>query len=258
MIINNNIIYTDFKVVNNPKANIIITHGLGENSKDYYHLAKYFNQAGYNVLLYDVRGHGKSSGKRGDISNFHFFLDDLFQLVLFLKKINKLKIFLLGHSMGGIIVNSYVVKYSNIDGLIVSSAPTMIDKKYLFYQYPYYFFNFRKIKLNFPKSNNILIDNYNPYSLVYVKPRLMRNILILSIKYLNKNLKKYLFPCLFLHSFQDKIVSYLHSKTLFNKIESKDKKINLYPYYYHNLFNVLEHKIIVSDILEWLDLQILK
>ncbi len=41
MFINKNFFYINFKNVPNPKANVIITHGLGESSQDYLPLADF-------------------------------------------------------------------------------------------------------------------------------------------------------------------------------------------------------------------------
>ncbi|WP_239682428.1 alpha/beta hydrolase, partial [Candidatus Phytoplasma phoenicium] len=96
----NHFCYYRIITVNKPKANLIIVHGMGESSDDYLHLVIFFNKLDYNVLLYDVKGHGKSSGARGDITNFNIWIDELKNIVDLIKSKNSLKIFLIGHSMG--------------------------------------------------------------------------------------------------------------------------------------------------------------
>ena len=41
-----------------PKASIIILHGMAEHHKRYYTFAKFLNSNGFDVYLYDHRGHG--------------------------------------------------------------------------------------------------------------------------------------------------------------------------------------------------------
>ncbi|MFB5029655.1 MAG: Monoacylglycerol lipase [Candidatus Phytoplasma pruni] len=255
MFINKNFFYINFKKVPNPKANIIITHGLGESSQDYLPLADFLCQAGYNVILYDVRGHGKSGGSRGDVNNFHVLVDDLASLVKEIKKKSSLKIFLIGHSMGGIITNAYMVKYGEVNGSIISSAPThTLNNKHL--KYPFYWFNFKPRKLNF-LSNKIahtpIYKGYFPYHLEYVTPRLMRNLLVLSPQYLQKRLSFYVGSVLFLYSIQDKIISFKNGSFLFEKVPSKDKKLILYQESYHNLFHDIEAAKAFEDTVLWLD-----
>ena len=55
----------------NPKATIIISHGIAEHSGRYKELAGILNENGYDVITFDHLGHGKSDGKRGNIKSFH-------------------------------------------------------------------------------------------------------------------------------------------------------------------------------------------
>ena len=50
-----------------PQAAVCLVHGLGEHSSRYQHVAEAFNRAGFAMLAFDHRGHGKSPGKRGHI-----------------------------------------------------------------------------------------------------------------------------------------------------------------------------------------------
>lgn len=45
-------------------SNINHSHGLNEYSNYSANLAKIFAKNGYEVLTFDLRGHGKSSGKK--------------------------------------------------------------------------------------------------------------------------------------------------------------------------------------------------
>ncbi|WCA22502.1 alpha/beta hydrolase [Candidatus Phytoplasma oryzae] len=261
MFFNQNIFYIKFKNVKKAKANIIFTHGLGENTQDYNHIAKYFNSLHYNILLYDVRGHGKSGGKRGNIKNFHILVEDLKYIVNFIKQKNNLKIFLMGHnSMGGIIVNSYLVKYKDIDGAIISASPILINKKNKYLQYPFYFFNFfKKKKINFSSKNICSIpleEGYYPYRLNFVTLRLLRNLLFLNLIYLQNKIHLYSANVLFLYSIQDKIVSHKNIDYFFNKIMSKDKTLYFYQKSFHNLFHDIEKEKVLEDIFIWLEKRI--
>ena len=59
------------------KAMLIIVHGLVEHSGRYAHVAEFFAKRGYSVGTFDLRGHGKSEGKRSLIRSFDNYLDDL-------------------------------------------------------------------------------------------------------------------------------------------------------------------------------------
>ncbi|MCB9091176.1 MAG: alpha/beta fold hydrolase [Halobacteriovoraceae bacterium] len=99
---------------------LIVTHGIGEHCGRYNFI---FDELAhkYNILLYDLRGHGKSSGKRGYIDQFSRFKKDLNQLLHYLKsKYNAKKFSLLGHSMGALITADFMQSYRTLDGNVLS------------------------------------------------------------------------------------------------------------------------------------------
>ncbi len=95
-----------------PRATIIITHGQGEHSESYHRVFSHFENKGFEFWAWDLRGHGRSKGIRGYAKSFQDYIQDygLF-LDLILKKVNqKNPIFLLSHSMGGLIQLSGLMK----------------------------------------------------------------------------------------------------------------------------------------------------
>lgn len=87
---------------------LIVTHGLGEHMDRHQHFLKLF--AGqFNILLYDLRGHGRSAGERVNVQEFADFRRDLQALVEFLKLEFSMKRFMVfGHSMGGLITADWI------------------------------------------------------------------------------------------------------------------------------------------------------
>lgn len=58
----------------NPKGAIVLHHGLGSVGGEWASFAHHLAQAGYGVLIYDARGHGKSTRtKAGGTVDFHYF-----------------------------------------------------------------------------------------------------------------------------------------------------------------------------------------
>ena len=72
------------------EANAVITivHGGGEHSGRYLNVANYLVPRGYAVYAYDLRGHGKSPGKRGHVNRFAESLVKWIDLVRLEGKIN--------------------------------------------------------------------------------------------------------------------------------------------------------------------------
>lgn len=107
---------------------VIVTHGVGEQSgRHSYWLEDGFTDR--NVLLWDLQGHGESTGKRGHVKAFDQYLSDLDQLISWLAKEQGMKKFnLFGHSMGGLIVARWILTRSQAtrypEKVILSSPAT--------------------------------------------------------------------------------------------------------------------------------------
>lgn len=87
---------------------LIVTHGLGEHSGRHHYMHDLFSQY-LNICIYDLRGHGKSSGKKAHIENFKDYTQDLGEVIDFLRENYSMDRFILfGHSMGGLITASYM------------------------------------------------------------------------------------------------------------------------------------------------------
>lgn len=258
-------IYTELKTVENAKANIIITHGIAESSKEYEKLTNYLNRSGYNVLLYDIRSHGQSRSDNNnniaDIDSFHTFLDDLHLIVNSLKQENNLKIILLGHSLGGMINNCYVYKYNDIDGVINSGSPTKIIDSVINFINPENIQNMDNIPvgMNYEKLSRLplITEMKNCRTINFLTPNFIRNTMILSIQYFQEKMINELFqypvPILLLHGGQDQIILPENSQELFDLIQNTNKKLKLYPLNYHNLFNDLDNEQVYQDVIEWLE-----
>lgn len=88
-----------------PKASLLLVHGLGEHSGRYRLFAEAMASEGTSVFAFDLRGHGKSQGPRGDVDAFPRLLEDLLGMEEEMGR--ELPIpgprFLMGHSLGGLI-----------------------------------------------------------------------------------------------------------------------------------------------------------
>jgi alpha-beta hydrolase superfamily lysophospholipase len=105
-----------------------IVHGLGEHIGRYEALAQRLNQAGWHVAGHDHRGHGMSTGPRGDMGQPQALLTDLSAVMDHLR--GEGRHVLLGHSMGGLVAARFVAESlvgnarrwaREVDGLVLSS-----------------------------------------------------------------------------------------------------------------------------------------
>jgi alpha-beta hydrolase superfamily lysophospholipase len=112
-----------------PKGQVVLVHGLGEHAGRYAHVAATLQAAGWSVLAYDQRGHGRSGGRQGSLPRPDSLLDDLAEVLDHAPPPGGPRV-LLGHSMGGAVAARFVAEalapvpaaWSRpVDGLVLSS-----------------------------------------------------------------------------------------------------------------------------------------
>ncbi len=260
MLVNGILLHVKRDEVENAKATVILTHGIAEHSGRYEAITKALNDASYSVVRYDVRGHGQSQGARGRLKSYHQTIDDLHALVEMEKKLKPKKLFIFGHSMGGLIVNMYGVKYHDVDGIISSAAPSYFIKDVLPFRFiGYKWLGFIPRKTDFADDQLSRIKEVeeayvnDPLNLKKFYFSLAGGMMVGGVRYLNKNIKSYETPVLLLHGEDDKIVPVEFSKRLFELIPVEDKELITYPKSYHEILNDLDQEIVRKDIIKWLD-----
>lgn len=101
---------------------VIATHGISEHLERHEYLREIVGSE-YNLFQYDLRGHGRSMGKRAYIKNFSQYLDDLQDIILYLQDKFKMKKYILfGHSMGGLITAGFLQSIHAKDVLYPSAV----------------------------------------------------------------------------------------------------------------------------------------
>ncbi|WP_017193028.1 alpha/beta fold hydrolase [Italian clover phyllody phytoplasma] len=257
-------LHTDLKEVSNAKANIVVTHGIAESSKEYERLSNFLNNNNYNVLLYDIRSHGQSrnnSNDIADINNFNIFIDDLHLIINSLKQKNNLKNILLGHSLGGMINNCYIYKYNDVEGVINSGGPTKIIESANVFIEEEVIKNMPKIPVGrgYNKLSRLPLtqEMKNFRSVKFLTPNFVRNTMVLSIQYFQENLinNSYIYPqpLLLLHGSADSVILSENSQEFFDILTESNKELRIYPNMYHNLFNDLGNEQVYQDVIEWLE-----
>jgi len=106
------------------KATVMLIHGLGEHCQRYEALASYLIEAGYNFSSMDLPCHGQSEGIRGHVDSFDVFQHAALSLYAQIETAYPGKpIFLLGHSMGGLIATRLLLEHQDkFHGALLSGA----------------------------------------------------------------------------------------------------------------------------------------
>lgn len=106
-----------------PKAVIGVLHGMGEHIARYASIAQALVASEFAVVGFDLRGHGRSGGKRGHTPSYETLLDDLDALLeRIADRYPRRPVFLYGHSLGGALAINYVMRRScKLSGVIATS-----------------------------------------------------------------------------------------------------------------------------------------
>lgn len=259
-----NLYYQCWLPADEPKAILLVVHGLAEHSGRYSNLVNYFVPRGYGVYGYDQRGHGKSDGLRGYVDRFSYFVDDL---DIFLRLVHSrhrdVKIFLVGHSVGGTIATAYtILRQDGFDGLIITgvtlSTPTNVAAGTIFAA--------RILSLILPKAGLYTIDAeaisqdknvVNAYvndPLVYrgkIRARLGVE-LIKAMGTVKRQISEIHLPIMVMHGAADRLSDPKGSEMLYQKASSADKTLKVYEGYYHEIFNEPGREQVLADAESWL------
>ncbi|MBG0771529.1 MAG: alpha/beta hydrolase [Anaerolineaceae bacterium] len=248
-----------------PKGIINLVHGLGEHSGRYAHIAEAFTKSGYNLISFDLRGHGLSEGKKGHTPDYEHIMDDV---ALFMQKSNDFfgkdhPNFLYGHSLGGTIVLNYALRRKPELAGVISTDPALR----LSFEPP-------KIKLmlgkvmadlmpSFSMTNSMdydalsrdaaIVQAYKDDVLVHymISAKLVME-LFNSGKYAMEHAKDWSLPLLLMHGSDDRISSCQASEE-FAKLAGDSVTFRKWEGYYHEIHNDIGKEEVITCMIEWLD-----
>jgi len=246
------------------KAGVVICHGLGEHSGRYGNLFDVLTPEGFSYFALDHRGHGKSEGKRGVILNFDQFVLGVKKLVEFAReKMGKKKLFLFGHSLGGLIAIHYALRFpESIDALIVSGPALKLSVevppvkaalgKLLSGLLPSLALS-NELDPNLISHDPEVVRNYVNDPLVHdrISTRLFTEMVRAMEVALNRAASLEM-PLLAIHGTADRFTNPEGSKIFFEAVSSKDKTLKFYDGFYHESINETEKEKPLEDIRQWL------
>lgn len=248
----------------NPRGCIVISHGFGEHNGRYEKLAQKFAELGLTVVRYDMRGHGRSRGKRGHASSYDVYLNDLGHAIDLAREHNaNLPTFLFGHSMGGGLVLNYALRRGgNFAGVIASSPWIRLAfdppkwKTWLAHR-------IARVLPTFSMPTNLDITklSHDPEVVKAVEADNLINSMISASAYLSivaageytaANAATFQFPLFLMHGTADAITSHQASETFFAAASSPDKTLKSWPGLYHETLNEIDSAPVYAAVIDWL------
>ncbi len=103
---------------------LVIVHGASEHGLRYQHISEFFTNHGWNVIIGDHRGHGRSSGVRTHVKSFHQYAQDL-ELIRSHFDLVPESTAILGHSLGGLIAIRHAQLFPEQSAGLVLISPLL-------------------------------------------------------------------------------------------------------------------------------------
>ena len=265
----NQIYYQHWLPEGEAKAVILVVHGLAEHSGRYMNLVHHFLPLGYAVYAIDHLGHGRSEGARVYVERFTDYTDTLAAFREMIRNRQKDKpVFLVGHSMGGLIGALYLLEHQGeLAGAVLSGpavkipdnipAVTIFAGKVLSVLAP------RLGLIAPPEASGVsrdpaVVRAYETDPLVYrgkMTPRLGSEMLK-AMRRVATEASRITLPLLILQGSADRLVDPSGAQMLHDRVASPDKRIILYEGLYHEVFNEPEHDRVLKDVETWLEVHL--
>jgi acylglycerol lipase len=239
--------------VDEPAAQVVISHGYAEHSGRYEHVAAALNQAGVDVWAPDHRGHGQSEGERGNIESVWAAVADLDLFVdLVRERQPDRQLFLVGHSMGGLIATAYALEHhERLDGLALSGpllhiAPEIVDLARLD--------EIPDLGLaDAISSDPEVVKAYKDDPLVYLGPP-PRGFLQAAgqVGEVRERLAGIALPLLIMQGSADLLVSPQALRDVVASVASEDLTAVLWPGLWHEIFNEPRQAEVIGTLSDWI------
>jgi alpha-beta hydrolase superfamily lysophospholipase len=249
----------------NPKAVLLLVHGMGAHSARWNFLADYFQAKGFSSYALELKGFGATPDRpRGHIDSFNIYYSDILKLYEIINQEQPGRpVYLLAESMGGLIAFMMACQHPDkFAGQILISPAFQNGMKF---QLAAYLTLISQILVNPKKTVDMpftsamctrdpayqQIMNNNPDEVRVASLKLLINILFAQLAAL-KLAKTLRIPSLFLISGRDYLVNENAARQLFEKLPLKDKTKIEYPEMLHALSIDLGREQVFDDILGWL------
>jgi len=247
-----------------PKAVVLVVHGLGEHCGRYTNVVNHLVPLGYAVYGLDHVGHGKSEGARECVERFEDYTEtlDMYRGMVAQAQPGK-PVFLYGHSMGGLISTFYLLdRQAGLAGAILSAPLTRVPENISAATIAIG----RVLSRLAPKAGVIALDAtgvsrdpavvqaYVSDPLVFhgKTPARLSAEMLRAMKRVTAEAGKITLPVMLLQGGADRMVNPGDARFLYDVIGSADKTLKVYEGLYHEAHNEPERVTVLRDVEAWL------
>lgn len=106
------------------RARVLHVHGINEHSARHHRTFAALTAAGIEVVRFDLRGSGRSGGRRQFVERFEDYVDDVAAVYAWIcRELDDLPLYVMGHSMGGAVAIYFAAHYDRLLSGLLLSAP---------------------------------------------------------------------------------------------------------------------------------------
>jgi alpha-beta hydrolase superfamily lysophospholipase len=247
---------------------VVLCHGYAEHARRYDHVAQRLGESGLAVYALDLRGHGRSGGKRVFLRDISEYTDDFHTLVgIAASEYPELKRVVLGHSMGGGVVFAYGVEHPDDYAAMVLSGPAVaaqdgvspvmvVVAKTLGRILPG--LGVEQLPADAVSRDPAVVAAYENDPLVYhgKLPAGIARALMGVGETMPLRAAALTAPLLVVHGEADKLIPVQGSRHLMECVGSDDAHLKVYPGLYHEVFNEPERAAVLDDVASWIEAKI--
>lgn len=249
------------------RATVILVHGAFEHGGRYKAIVQRLHQDGFSVIYGDLPGQGGTNGKKGHIDSF---VDYINTIHLWLLQANpKKKVFIIGHSMGGLaVIRTMEMLRLQVDGIVLSSPALGIkNKASLPIEALTFPLNLMAPSLRFNASQDPNIITRNPLKATEFlqDPLVIKKVSVRWYREFQKAIKLAFeeiarfpeVPLLVMQAEEDHMVEMEKTKEWFHNVPVNNKRYKQWPGLYHELYNEPEWEEVYQETLTFLEEQLL-
>jgi len=249
----------------NPRAGVVLVHGAGEHCGRYEYVSSRLCGVGAAVFGFDLRGHGRSAGRRGHVQSFDEYVGDVSTITQrAMAAVAGRPLFIYGHSMGGLVATLTAARdQAPYRGLVLTSplfapaitVPAFMRAAAVILNAVYPVAGIRSgIPAVFLSHDPQVGQSYDADPLVShtVTPRwfFAMNRACAAAEKTAANIR---LPVLLLQAGDDHLVSARQSRVVFDRFGSADKEFHVFDGLYHELHNEPVKDSILDLVTNWLE-----
>lgn len=247
-----------------PRAALVVVHGLGGHSDRYQECGTLWSTRGISVVAPDLPGFGHSDGPKGHVDSFAAVTDTLQALLARVVAENSRRpVFLLGESMGAVVLADFVSAHPGLVSGLVLVAPSFQDRlRVPLWKKAEAFLNVligRRRYYDLPWTPETFTRDPAAIALLNADPLEVRRVTgqfyyayLPVAKRAREAAPRLPLPLLVLLPGNDTMIDSDATRAWFDAVPDGRKTLTEYPGYRHALLMELDRRPILDDVAAWI------